>query len=60
MTYDWVNLDGTATDFKNATGPSAENLGWEMGDLLLNFQLDGAGTSGSITAYIDELTIHRW
>jgi len=60
VTYDWVNLDGTATDFKNATGPSAENLGWAMGDLLLNFQLDGAGTSGSITAYIDELTIHRW
>jgi hypothetical protein len=60
VTYDWVNLDGTATNFKNATGPSAENLGWAMGDLLLNFQLDGAGTSGSITAYLDELTIHRW
>jgi len=60
VTYDWVNLDGTATNFKNATGPSAENLGWPTGDLLLNFQLDGAGTSGSITAYIDELTIHRW
>jgi hypothetical protein len=60
VTYDWVNLDGTATNFKNASGPSAEKLGWAMGDLLLNFQLDGAGSSGSITAYIDELTIHRW
>jgi hypothetical protein len=60
VTYDWVNLDGTATNFSNATGPSAENLGWEIGDLLLNFQLDGAGSGGSITAYLDELTIHRW
>ncbi len=60
VTYDWVNLDGTATNFKNATGPSAENLGWEIGDLLLNFQLDGASDSGSITAYVDELTIDRW
>lgn len=60
VTYDWVNLDGVATNFENASGPSAEKLGWAMGDLLLNFQLDGAGTSGSMTAYIDELTIHRW
>ena len=60
VTYDWVNIDGTATNFENATGNSAEKLGWEMGDLLLNFQLDGAGASGSMTAYIDELTIHRW
>lgn len=60
VTYDWVNLDGNATNFANATGPSALSLGWEIGDLLLNFQLDGAGTSGSITAYLDELTIHRW
>jgi hypothetical protein len=60
VTYDWVNLDGTATNFENATGPSAEKLGWELGDLLLNFQLDGVGAGGSMTAYIDELTIHRW
>jgi hypothetical protein len=59
-TYDWVNIDGTATNFKNATGPSVESLGWETGDLLLNFQLDGAGASGSMTAYIDEMTVHRW
>jgi Bacterial Ig-like domain (group 2) len=61
VTYDWVNLNGTYTDFKNATGSSAENLGWPMGDLILNFQLDGAGAGGEpVTVYIDKLTIYRW
>jgi hypothetical protein len=61
VTYDWVNLDGTASTFANATGPSALSLGWSLGDLSLNFQLDGASEeSGSITAYIEDLTIYRW
>jgi hypothetical protein len=47
------------SNFQNAVGPSAESLGWATGDLLLNFQLDGAG-SGSITAYIDEMAVYRW
>jgi hypothetical protein len=59
VTHDWVSLDGTTSNFQNAVGPSAESLGWAMGDLLLNFQLDGVG-SGSITAYIDEMTIYSW
>ena len=58
--YDWVTLDGVTTKFKNATGNSAESLGWPKGDLLINFQLDGAHASGTITAYLDQLTIHRW
>ncbi len=61
VTHDWVSLDGTTTNFQNAVGPSAEGLGWAMGDLLLNFQLDGAGAgSQPITAYIDKMTIYRW
>jgi len=61
VTYDWVNLNGTYTDFKDASGSSAENLGWPIGDLLLNFQLDGDGAGGEpITAYIDKMTIYRW
>ena len=61
VTYDWVNLDGTHRVFKNATGYSAEKLGWAKGDLLINFQLDGANSgSGSITAYIHKMTIFRW
>jgi hypothetical protein len=61
VTYDWVNVDGTHSVFKNATGYSAEKLGWAHGDLLINFQLDGANSgSGSITAYIHKMTIFRW
>jgi hypothetical protein len=61
VTYDWVNVDGTHSAFKNATGYSAEKLGWAKGDLLINFQLDGANAgSGSITAYIHKMTIFRW
>jgi hypothetical protein len=61
VTYDWVNFDGTHSDFKNATGDSAEALGWAKGDLLINFQLDGADkSSGSMTAYVHKLTVLRW
>ena len=61
VTYDWVTLDGAASNFVNATGPSVLSLGWAVGDLSLNFQLDGANEgSGSITAYIEDLTIYRW
>jgi hypothetical protein len=61
VTYDWVNFDATHSDFKNATGDSAEALGWAKGDLLINFQLDGAATdSGAITAYVHKLTVLRW
>jgi hypothetical protein len=61
VTYDWVNVDGTHSVFKNATVYSAESLGWAHGDLLINFQMDGANAgSGSITAYIHKMTIFRW
>jgi hypothetical protein len=61
VTYDWVNVDGTHSVFKNATVYSAEQLGWARGDLLINFQMDGVNEgSGSITAYIHKLTIFRW
>jgi hypothetical protein len=61
VTYDWVNLDGTYKDFKDATGASAESLHWSPGDLLLNFQLDGdSEDSGSIKVYFDKLTVYRW
>jgi hypothetical protein len=61
VTYDWVNFDGTHSDFTNAVGNSAEALGWEHGTLLINFQLDGADKDGgSITAYVHKLTVLRW
>jgi hypothetical protein len=61
VTYDWVNVDQTHSTFINATGNSAESLGWAKGDLLINFQLDGADkNSGFITAYVHKLTVLRW
>jgi hypothetical protein len=60
VTHDWVVLDGALSSFQNATGPSSPKLGWGIGELILNFQLDGSGSSGSITAYIDQMTVYRW
>jgi hypothetical protein len=60
-TYDWVNVDGTYSDFQSASGASALSLGWPAGDLLVNFQLDGASAeTGSATVYTDQLQIYRW
>jgi hypothetical protein len=58
--YDWVSVDGKYSSFANATGDASESLGWSPGDLLLNFQLDGANASGSATVYTDEFQIYRW
>jgi hypothetical protein len=61
VSYDWVNFDGTHSEFQNATGGSAEHMGWQKGTLLINFQLDGASKdSGTIQAYAHELTVLRW
>jgi hypothetical protein len=61
VTYEWVNLDGTINTFEGASGPSALSLGWKVGDLSLNFQLDGSNRSDeSITAYVEDMTIYRW
>jgi hypothetical protein len=39
---------------------SAFALGWAP-TLLTNFQVDGSlSTSGTATAYLDDLTIYRW
>jgi hypothetical protein len=59
VTYQSVALDGQLSDFEGATGNSAQPLGWGS-DLLTNFQLDGHGSGGSITAYVDKLTVSRW
>jgi hypothetical protein len=60
-TYDWVGVDGQYTNFQNATGADALSLGWAIGDLLINFQIDGASKgSGSNTIYTDKLIVYRW
>jgi hypothetical protein len=60
VTYQSISLDGQQSDFVDATGNSAEPLGWARGDLLTNFQLDGRGSGGSIIAYLDKVTLSRW
>ncbi len=61
VTYDWVALDGDTRNFSGAYGYDQLFLGWGRGALVVNFQLDGAyWGSGSMNAYIDKMTIHRW
>jgi hypothetical protein len=54
-----VWFDG-AESVLNVTVPSAFALGWAP-TILTNFQLDGSlGSSGTATAYLDDLVIYRW
>lgn len=59
VTYDSVIFDGQQSDLEGASGNSAFRLGWGA-TLLTNFQIDGHGENGSVTAYVDNLTISRW
>jgi len=58
VTYKSIWLDGVQEDL-NATEPSSFTLGWAP-VLLTNFQVDGLGGYGSVTAYLDNLTVYRW
>jgi hypothetical protein len=58
VTYNSVTLDGVEQPI-NATVNSAFALGWAP-TLLTNFQIDGYGTNGANTVYMDNLTISRW
>jgi hypothetical protein len=60
--YDSVLLDGKMYDLANSGFSSfALTPKWTAGDLLLNFQIDGKGSSGSVPAfYVDGLTEIYW
>jgi hypothetical protein len=58
VTYGSVWLDSVEQSL-NVTVPSAFALGWSS-MLLTNFQVDGVGTSGSTTVYLDNLAVYRW
>lgn len=58
ITYKSIWLDGVEQDL-NATVPGAFTLGWGS-VLLTNFQVDGLGGYGTVTAYLDKLTVYRW
>jgi Chitobiase/beta-hexosaminidase C-terminal domain len=59
VTYHSAWLDGVESPI-NQTVNSDFTLGWAAGTLVTNFQVDGAGASGSATLYLDNLTIYRW
>lgn len=58
VTYHSVWLDDTEQKL-NATVFSEFALGWGP-TMITNFQVDGFGTSGTNTVYLDDLTIYRW
>jgi len=61
VTHDWVNLDGSHSTFNNASASGGLWLGWPAGDLVENFQIDGANSgSGSITGFVHKMTIYSW
>ncbi len=58
VTYQAVWLDGVEQQL-NVTVPSAFALGWAP-TLLTNIEVDGLGSSGSSTVYLDNLNVYRW
>lgn len=58
ITYHSVWLDDKEQSI-NATVYSAFALGWGP-SLLTNLQVDGLGSGGQVTVYVDELKVSRW
>ncbi len=58
VTYHDVWLDGVEIPL-NATVPTAANDGWGPA-INTQFQIDGYGSSGHVTAYLDSLKISMW
>ncbi|MBS1806113.1 MAG: chitobiase/beta-hexosaminidase C-terminal domain-containing protein [Acidobacteria bacterium] len=59
VTYHSVWFDGVEAPI-NRTVNSEFDLGWALGALVANFQVDGIGTSGSSTLYLDHFIMYRW
>ncbi len=59
VTYHSVWFDGVEAPI-NQTVNSDFSLGWALGALVANFQVDGLGTSGSSIVYVDNLMMSRW
>jgi hypothetical protein len=58
VTYHSVWFDGVESPI-NKTVNSDFSLGWALGALVANFQIDGIGTASS-TLYLDNFTMSRW
>jgi hypothetical protein len=60
VTHDWVNFDGKQSSFSGATASSVKSMGWASSTLLMNVQLDGYQSGGSVTTYLHKTTYYRW
>lgn len=59
IAYDSVNFDTKTVNFAGAFGPSNFSLGWEIGQQVVNFQVDGDGTFAGTTVFLNSLTVIR-
>ena len=59
VTYHSVWVDGVEAPI-NKTVNSDFALGWALGAMVANFQVDGLGSTGSSTLYLDNFTMYRW
>jgi len=60
LTYTGVEFDGTWYPFTSAPVFSADALGWAMGALLINVQIDGYYASGTVNMYARNIQVSRW
>lgn len=61
VTYEGVGFNGVYTPFSsNCKGLSMLHQDWTVGDLLINFQLGGKGSSGTLEATALNLTVSYW
>jgi hypothetical protein len=58
ITYNSVWLDGKENKL-NVQAFGAADLGWDP-VIQTQFQVDGLGSSGTVTAYLDSLTVSAW
>jgi len=59
VTFHSVWFDGVEAPI-NQTVNAEFSLGWALGSLVANFQVDGIGSSGSSTLYLDHFIMYRW
>jgi hypothetical protein len=60
VVHDWVNVDATHSTFTNTGAAASDWLGWPKGVLLVNYQVDGVLSKGSITSFVHKMTIYSW
>lgn len=57
ITYGSITVDGVTQAFGLSALAANFSLSWGLNQQVLNFQIDGNGTAGSATAYLDSVTV---